>query len=115
MEVRLAYGRDGLSVNLPDHVEVIRPAFVPGVPDEMDALQKAMRSPTAAQPLSDLVRPGDRVVVVHTDITRAILNTLRFKRHRTHLRVRPPQLISSPRLSFETRKTGNDRLLRRAT
>ena len=74
MQVDLAYGRTGLQVELPDHVEVIRPQFVPGLPDEAEALRTALRQPIGAAPLKEMISPGDSVVVVHTDITRATPN-----------------------------------------
>jgi nickel-dependent lactate racemase len=74
MNVELAYGRDGLHVNLPDHADVITARFIPGVPDERDALRNALRNPISAPPLAELVIPGDRVVIGHSDITRATPN-----------------------------------------
>lgn len=74
MRVNLAYGRDGLSVDLPDTVDVIRPRGVPGLPDEAWALSEALRTPIGTPPLADLVGAGDSVVIVHTDITRATPN-----------------------------------------
>ncbi|MEZ4770010.1 MAG: nickel-dependent lactate racemase [Caldilineales bacterium] len=69
MRVKLAYGRSGLDVDLPDGIDVITPRFVAGLPDEQAALRDALRSPIASPPLAHLVRPGDSVVIVHTDIT----------------------------------------------
>jgi nickel-dependent lactate racemase len=74
MQLKLAYGRQGLIVNLPDTVDVVSPRFQPGLPDETQALQSAMRNPIASPPLAELVKSGDSVVVVHTDITRATPN-----------------------------------------
>lgn len=74
MRVNLAYGRHGLEVDLPKRAEVIRPRFVPGLEDEAGALRRALRAPIESPPLRDLVSPGDTVVVVHTDITRATPN-----------------------------------------
>jgi nickel-dependent lactate racemase len=74
MLVKLAYGREGLQVNIPDAAEVLETRFVPGLPDEAGALLSALRAPIGSPPLAELVRPGDRVVVVHTDITRATPN-----------------------------------------
>ena len=73
MKVRLDYGRAGLSVEIPDQAEIIRTGFAPGL-HEKDAIRCALRQPTNTPPLADLVRPGQRVVVVHTDITRATPN-----------------------------------------
>jgi nickel-dependent lactate racemase len=74
MEVKLAYGRKGLKVNIPEDAEVIRPHYPPVLPDEERALYAGLRVPLAGRPLGALARPGERVVVVHTDITRATPN-----------------------------------------
>lgn len=74
MRIDLKYGRQGLAVNLPDSTEVLETRFVPGLTNEAGGIQKALREPIASQPLVELVKPGDRVVVVHTDITRATPN-----------------------------------------
>ncbi len=74
MRVEFAYGRNGFSVELPDRTDVIEPRFVPGLPDEAAAIREALREPIESPPLADLVEPGDTVVVVHTDITRATPN-----------------------------------------
>jgi nickel-dependent lactate racemase len=74
LRINLAYGRTGLEVDLPDWADVIRAQFVPGIPDEAEALQTALRAPIASPPLGELVHPGDTVMIVHTDITRATPN-----------------------------------------
>ena len=74
MELQLAYGRHGLQVNLPDGCDVVTSRFVPGVADETLALQQALRQPIGTSPLADKVRAGDKVVIVHSDITRATPN-----------------------------------------
>ena len=74
MRVDLAYGRQGLTLDLPDIVEVIKPRFLPGIEDEKEALVQALRAPVESPPLVELVSPGDKVIVVHTDITRATPN-----------------------------------------
>jgi nickel-dependent lactate racemase len=74
MQVELAYGRQGLTVELPPDVQIIEPLHVPGLPDEAGALRQALREPTGTPPLRELVRPGDRVVVVHSDLTRPMPN-----------------------------------------
>ena len=74
MKVDLKYGRRGLEVNLPDSTDVLSTRYLPGVADEVAAIRKALNEPNASPPLASLVKPGDRVVVVHTDITRATPN-----------------------------------------
>ena len=74
MLVELAYGHDGLQVELPDGTDVLRSRFIPAVADEREAVQQAIRNPIAASPLGERVKPGDKVVVVHSDMTRATPN-----------------------------------------
>jgi len=74
VKVRLDYGREGLTVEVPDQAEIIRSGFAPGLHDEAEAIRSALRLPLNSHPLVDLVTPGQRVVVVHTDITRATPN-----------------------------------------
>lgn len=74
MRVKLAYGRAGLWVDLPDDAVVIEPRFVPGLPDERAALRDALRSPIGTAPLRELVRPDDTVAVVFSDLTRPMPN-----------------------------------------
>ncbi len=74
MKITLAYGRTGLTVDLPDGADVIRSPFVAGLADEQAALAEALRRPVGSPPLADLVGPGDRVVVTHSDITRPVPN-----------------------------------------
>lgn len=72
--VTLAYGKQGLAVEVPADAVVIEPKYVPGLRDERAALFEALRRPINSPPLRQLVRPGDRVTIVHTDITRATPN-----------------------------------------
>jgi len=74
MHVNLDYGRHGLEVSLPDSADVLTTRFVPGLPNEVEAIRQALREPIESPPLASLVNPNDRVVVVHTDITRATPN-----------------------------------------
>lgn len=74
MKVDLNYGRQGLEINLPDQVDVLATHFIPGIPGEAEGIRKALQEPIASPPLSTLVKAGDRVIVVHTDITRATPN-----------------------------------------
>lgn len=74
MDVQLAYGRNGLHVALPDGCDVVTSRFIPGLPDEKTALQAALRQPIGTAPLAEKVRASDKVVIVHSDITRATPN-----------------------------------------
>ncbi len=72
--VHLAYGKDGLNVEVPSDAVVIEPKYVPGLPDEAAAIRDALRKPINSPPLREIARPGQRVTIVHTDITRATPN-----------------------------------------
>jgi nickel-dependent lactate racemase len=47
---------------------------IPGLPDEATAIRAALREPIGAPPLASGLRPGQRVAIVHSDITRATPN-----------------------------------------
>ncbi|HZY43799.1 MAG TPA: nickel-dependent lactate racemase [Anaerolineae bacterium] len=72
MQIRLAYGKTGLMVELPDDrsVTVVEPQFVPGLPDAREALRQALRTPLNSTPLRELAKPTDKIGIVFSDITR---------------------------------------------
>jgi lactate racemase len=72
MRIRLAYGKTGLEIDLPDEwdVTVVEPRFVPALSDPQAALREALRVPIAGPALRDCVRPADKVGVIFSDITR---------------------------------------------
>ncbi|MEY2408259.1 MAG: lactate racemase [Verrucomicrobiota bacterium] len=75
MKVNLAYGHGHLTVELPkDRTTIIAPSNRPGLADERGAVIRALEQPIGARPLRELVRPGDKVLVSFTDITRATPN-----------------------------------------
>jgi len=74
MNVTLQYGRSGLTVELPSSVDIVSPPVIPGLPNEHAALLDALRNPIGTIPLREKVKPTDKVVIVHSDITRATPN-----------------------------------------
>jgi len=74
MQVQLAYGSQGLNVEVPDSAHVVAPVPVPGLGDEQRAIVDALETPIGCAPLAELVRPTDSVVIVHSDITRPMPN-----------------------------------------
>jgi lactate racemase len=72
MRIKLAYGKTGLDLELPDtlDVTVVEPAFVPGLADPAQTLTASLRSPIGVPPLRELVSAGDRVGIIFSDITR---------------------------------------------
>lgn len=72
MKVELAYGRDGLVVELPDgRCDVVEPHYPPPLADPVGALRRALAQPIDRPPLRSVVRSGQRVVVSVCDGTRA--------------------------------------------
>ena len=75
MRLKLAYGRTGLWVDLPNqNVTVIEPRFVAGLPDEKAAIVQTLRQPLGCAPLRDLVTSNDTIAIVFSDITRPTPN-----------------------------------------
>jgi nickel-dependent lactate racemase len=72
VKVKLAYGKKGLYVDLPDdlNVEIVTPKYVQGIQDQAKAVQDALRHPMGSKPLKELAAPSDTVAIVLNDITR---------------------------------------------
>lgn len=78
MRIKLAYGKTGLEINLPDDVSVtvVEPEYVNGLPDQAGALWDALQQPIGSPPLKALVKPSDKVGIAFSDITRPTPNHL---------------------------------------
>jgi nickel-dependent lactate racemase len=75
MKINLAYGSGALGVELPDgRTTVIEPGHVPALADERAAVIAALENPIAAKPLREWIRPGAKVCITFSDITRATPN-----------------------------------------
>ncbi|TYP57454.1 nickel-dependent lactate racemase [Thermosediminibacter litoriperuensis] len=79
MEIKtfdLKYGRGTMTLKIPARnvLGVLETQAVPAVPDEKEAVVEAVRNPTGSPPLSELVKKGDSVVVIASDITRNVRN-----------------------------------------
>lgn len=72
MRINLAYGKTGLPLDLDGslNVTVVEPKFVPALADPAAAVRAALETPMGSLPLREVVRPGTRVGVVFSDITR---------------------------------------------
>jgi nickel-dependent lactate racemase len=74
MEVILAYGKSGLSVNVPENSKIIEPAHLELPKDDHQVVLNALRNPVGTEPLKAMVKASDRVVIVISDITRPTPN-----------------------------------------
>ena len=62
MKIDLAYGKTGLTIDLPgNQTTVIEPDFLPGLPDEIGAVKTALRNPVQKPPLRKLVTRGQKI------------------------------------------------------
>jgi nickel-dependent lactate racemase len=76
MDIRLDYGRSGLTIALPDspNVSVANPPKGDPLGDPTGAVEQALRQPIGAPPLLELVRGRRDAVVVISDKTRPVPN-----------------------------------------
>jgi nickel-dependent lactate racemase len=74
MQVKLAYGREGLVVNVPDGCDVVEPVFHNGLADERTALAEIFNNPLKSPPLKQLVKRTDKVAIAVCDRTRPVPN-----------------------------------------
>ncbi len=72
--VKLAYGKTGMTADVPGHAVVIEPRHLPGLADEKGAVVTAMRHPIGTPPLRDMVKSSDTVAIVISDLTRPTPN-----------------------------------------
>jgi nickel-dependent lactate racemase len=70
-QVTLAYGRTGLTVEVPDDAAVITPVPHDAASDVPAELRRALREPVSGPPLRDRVRRGQTVAISACDGTRA--------------------------------------------
>jgi len=73
MQVKLAYGQEGLTVDLPSHAVVVQPKAQPALADEAGAVAEAIADPIGAPPIEKLAA-GKTVCVVTSDLTRPVPN-----------------------------------------
>lgn len=73
MELKLAYGKTGIRVQIPDHIhtQVVEPRYVSGLDDQKAAVAEALAYPIQHPPLKDAVSSDQKVAIVFSDITRA--------------------------------------------
>lgn len=74
--VHLRYGREGLTIRVPETAEVLAAGGAPALAEPTAAVQRALASPIGSPPLRELVRQRRprTVVVTISDITRPVPN-----------------------------------------
>ncbi len=78
MRIGLAFGRDGLEIELPDHhdYEVLESPTLEAVPDPTAAVESALNDPVAGPPLSVLAKGKQSAAISVCDITRPAPNPI---------------------------------------
>lgn len=78
MEVRLAYGRDGLVVDLPDDrvVRTLQYRDVPPLEDPLETLRFVLASPLGTPSFSELARGRRSACILICDVTRPVPNQM---------------------------------------
>lgn len=74
MKIKMDYGRKGLIIDVPDESDVYEVGRSPAIPDEKGAIRQALINPVGSPSLSHMVKEGMKVLIIHTDITRATPN-----------------------------------------
>lgn len=74
MNVSLAYGKDSLTVHVPDSAVIVEPRYIEGLTEDKQEVVNALRNPIGTPPLRDMVKNTDQVAIVISDITRPTPN-----------------------------------------
>jgi nickel-dependent lactate racemase len=74
MKVRLAYGKEGLDIEVPDWATIVKPVSLKGLEQEKERIIQSFRQPIGTRPLKEMVQSGDRVAIVISDLTRPTPN-----------------------------------------
>ncbi len=78
MQIHLAYGKNGLEVDIPDRnlMKVLAMDEARSLDDPAGVLERALEKPLGGPPLSSIARQARSACVVICDITRPVPNTL---------------------------------------
>jgi len=74
VKLSFGYGHGTQTVQVPDAnlLDVLRPNPVPSTLSEAQEIRRALAHPIDSPPLREIVRPGEKIVVVSSDITRPV-------------------------------------------
>ena len=74
MNYQIKYYKDLIPFHLPDtcKAEELLPKACPAVESETAEIRRALAHPIESKPLSDMVKPGEKVVIVTSDVTRPV-------------------------------------------
>lgn len=74
MNIQLGYGKNGICVDIPEHnlLQIMEPNPVDVPVGGREEVRRSLRQPIGAARLSEIVKPGERIVIVTSDITRPV-------------------------------------------
>jgi len=77
MKIDIAYGKEGLTIEVPDKnlVKILRMTEKPVIANPLEETLRKIESPTGSQPLSELAKGKKTACIVISDITRPVPNT----------------------------------------
>lgn len=72
MDIEFGFAQKKLIIDIPDSklISVLKPNNVPVSLNEADVVKKSLDEPIGTEKLSKLVKPGNKVVIITSDITR---------------------------------------------
>lgn len=72
MNIRLGYGTGYQTLEVPEKniLKILEPNPVTGCEDAAAAVRKALAEPVGTEPLREIVKPGEKIVIITSDITR---------------------------------------------
>ena len=78
MKVDIAYGKRGVTVDVPDRnlVKILRMTDKPAIKNPVEETLEKLKSPTGSQPLAEIARGKSTACIVISDITRPVPNTV---------------------------------------
>lgn len=75
---KFKYGNENISINLEGKVESLFPNVTDHVENVQKEIIKSIENPTGSKPLGQIVKPGEKVIFVVSDITRSWIKTREF-------------------------------------
>ncbi|MBY7144311.1 nickel-dependent lactate racemase [Virgibacillus sp. NKC19-3] len=74
MNTEVLYGKEGLTIDLPENTYIIEPKNIPKLENDKAAIKENLRNPIGSRPLKESVKKSDTVSIVISDITRPTPN-----------------------------------------
>ncbi len=76
MKISLPYGEGAIDATVPDSATVLTPVPAAAIADPDAAVRRALAAPNGRPPLAQMARPGQKVTIVVSDVTRPVPNQI---------------------------------------